>query len=511
MPKNETIHTNEDSKLTSLDDRHETNSQSLVSTNNRRIWLPSLGLRVSERKLLLVVIDLILLSSALIISLVLRTDFLRDLISVWLNVKWFVTLMVLWGVVATLFRLYDLSRAADPTIGVLSAAGAAGFTSLIYLTIPWLTPPIVNRSQGFIFVVASTGLIGIWRFIYSQLFIQPAFQRRAIVVGAGNSGKALAQALQINGHIRNTERYYGTGHELIGFIDDDPEKANTSILGIPVLGNSSQLLEFVRDLEVDEVVVSITNTEDIQPELFEAILDCRERGIPIQTMISVYERLTGRVAFEHASRNVALATGQDEAPYLRFYGLIKRIIDLFGALVGLVFLIVLVPFVGLANALSSNGPLFFSQTRIGRGGREISVYKFRSMVPDAEATGGAVWATIDDERITAAGRWLRRTHLDELPQILNVLRGDMSLVGPRPERPEFVQNLSQQIPFYRARHSVRPGITGWAQIHQDYGDSVDGAREKLEYDLYYIKNAGPLLDTLIMLRTITKVLAFRGR
>jgi len=133
------------------------------------------------------------------------------------------------------------------------------------------------------------------------------------------------------------------------------------------------------------------------------------------------------------------------------------------------------------------------------------------MIPTAETERGAVWASIDDERITFAGKLLRQSHLDELPQVINVVRGDMSIVGPRPERPEFVSELSLQIPFYRARHSLRPGITGWAQIHQDYGDSVEGAREKLEYDLYYIKNAGPTLDTLIMLRTITKMLTLRGR
>lgn len=497
--------------MTSVDDRHEGQAQPAVSANRRRIWLPSLGLRVSERRLLLVAADIFILSTSLIISLVLRTDLLQNASAIWLNVKWFVTLAILWGIIATLFRLYDLSRAADPAMGVIIAGGAAGLTSLIYLTIPWLTPPIGNRSQGYIFVIISVVLIGIWRLLYAQLFVQPAFQRRAIVVGAGNSGRALATALAGNGLKSKRNRQYGTGHELIGFVDDDPEKEGSAFLGIPVLGDSSRLLRLVRELDVDEVVVSITDTEGIRPELFEAILDCREIGIPIATMTTVYERLTGRVAFEHASRNVALATGQEDLPYLRFYGASKRIVDIIGAFIGLLFLTIFTPFVVLGNRITSPGPLFFRQRRVGRGGKDIDIIKFRSMIPDAETESGAVWATIDDSRITFAGRLLRQTHLDELPQVLNVLRGDMSLVGPRPERPEFVEYLSQDIPFYRARHSVRPGITGWAQIHQDYGDSVEGAREKLEYDLYYIKNGGPILDTLIMLRTITKVLALRGR
>ena len=148
---------------------------------------------------------------------------------------------------------------------------------------------------------------------------------------------------------------------------------------------------------------------------------------------------------------------------------------------------------------------------MGRGGRTFCVIKFRSMVPGAENESGAIWAAENDDRVTSFGRLLRHTHMDELPQFINVLRGEMSIVGPRPERPEFVGLLSRSVPFYRARHSVRPGITGWAQIHQDYGDSIERAKEKLEYDLYYLKRAGFRLDTVIMLRTIAKVLGFQGR
>jgi lipopolysaccharide/colanic/teichoic acid biosynthesis glycosyltransferase len=167
--------------------------------------------------------------------------------------------------------------------------------------------------------------------------------------------------------------------------------------------------------------------------------------------------------------------------------------------------------VALGNALTSPGPLFFRQRRLGRGGRPFSVMKFRSMVDDAESASGAIWAQPGDERVTRIGRLMRLTHVDELPQAINVLRGEMSWVGPRPERPEFVAELSKTIPFYRARHSLRPGVTGWAQIHQNYGDSVERAREKLQYDLYYIKHAGPALDGLIVLRTVAKVLTLQGR
>jgi lipopolysaccharide/colanic/teichoic acid biosynthesis glycosyltransferase len=234
-------------------------------------------------------------------------------------------------------------------------------------------------------------------------------------------------------------------------------------------------------------------------------------GAPVVSMTTLYERLTGRVAVEHASQNIENATGQSDSAFLRMYGVAKRIVDLVGAfLAGIPFLI-LIPFVMLANAFLSRGPLFFRQTRVGKGGKLFEVVKFRSMNPDAEDQSGAVWASEDDDRVTALGHWLRRTHLDELPQVINVIKGEMSLVGPRPERPEFVAALSQSIPFYRARHAVRPGITGWAQIHQDYGDSYERAKEKLEYDLYYLKRQSPVLDTEIILRTFTKVLGLKGR
>jgi exopolysaccharide biosynthesis polyprenyl glycosylphosphotransferase len=283
------------------------------------------------------------------------------------------------------------------------------------------------------------------------------------------------------------------------------------ISGLNVFGDSQQLVRLARTLAIDEIIVAITHAHTIQPALFEAILDCRELGIPITNMSTIYERLTGRVAVEYASQNIETATGSEQNSFVRVYYPAKRLVDMGSALIGLVVMLLLSPIVLLANALTSPGPLFYRQQRVGRGGRPFIVRKFRSMIPNAEEDSGAVWAKVKDDRVTPIGRLLRATHLDELPQATNVLRGEMSLVGPRPERPEFVGELSRQIVFYRARHCMRPGITGWAQIHQNYGDSVERAREKLEYDLYYVKHASFFLDSIIMLRTIMKVLGLRGR
>lgn len=455
--------------------------------------------------------DLFFLSLALTLSLLVRTNLLPGAYALLLNIKWYVTLWLVWAVFATVFDVYNLHRSAEPNKIIWNTVGSSGISSLIYLATPWLTPPIENRTQAFLFIALAIVFVGSWRMVHAGLFMRAAFQVRTLVVGAGLSGRSLVRALRSEEGKGELSPFLGTGHELIGFVDDNPERLVEDIEGVPVLGNSSQLVELVRQLDIDEVVIAITHLQTICPELFEAMLDCREMGIPVVTMTTIHERLTGRVAFEHASQNVELVSGQAENPFARMFDFVKRLVDIVGAFVGLVGLLAVIPFVLLANMIWSPGPLFFRQRRVGKGGRHIEVIKLRSMVPDAEQNSGAVWASEQDNRITAIGRWLRNSHLDELPQVINVLKGEMSLVGPRPERPEFVDQLSQTIPFYRARHSVRPGITGWAQIHQDYGDSVEGAKEKLGYDLYYIKRVGPFIDTLIVLRTISKVLGLRGR
>ena len=495
-----------------VNDWQKTIQQKLKSRIHlERLPLPSLGLRVSERKLLLFVVDAFLVNCSLIASLFLFTELLPSLRAVVEVYKWFVTLTAVWLGVSAIFDVYDLARAASLGFSLRAAMPAAAVTAMFYSGIPWLTPPIEQRSQAFSFILIATLSVGIWRAFYARLFIQPTFQHRALIIGAGRSGRALVRALQAEHARSSANPFQGTGYVLLGFIDDNAVYQNEAVEHVPVLGGSQHLVDVARRLRVDEIIVSITHAHRIRPEMFEAILDCREMGFPITTMPTVYERLTGRVAVEHASRNVEIAAGQTSGPFFRFYRVFKRLIDVMLAISGVLVLLLLIPFVALANALASPGSLFFRQRRVGYAGRTFSLLKFRSMVPDAEEAQGAQWAQEADARVTPIGRWLRYTHLDELPQVINVLRGEMSIVGPRPERPEFVARLSRDIPFYRARHSVRPGITGWAQIHQNYGDSVEGAREKLEYDLYYVKHATPITDVVIILRTVSKVLSLQGR
>jgi lipopolysaccharide/colanic/teichoic acid biosynthesis glycosyltransferase len=228
-------------------------------------------------------------------------------------------------------------------------------------------------------------------------------------------------------------------------------------------------------------------------------------------MLVLYEELLHRVPIQYLDTYWLLHSFGDEARVSGFYVIIKRLLDIVGGLVGVMAFLLILPFVGMAIWLESGRPILFSQTRFGRGGKPFEMVKFRTMRQDAEADGQPKWATEDDNRATRVGRFLRKTHLDELPQVINVVRGEMSLVGPRAERPELVKSLQETVPFYRARLLAKPGITGWAQINYGYAASVKATMIKLEHDLYYIKHRSLWLDLLILLRTPWTVLGFRGR
>ena len=233
-------------------------------------------------------------------------------------------------------------------------------------------------------------------------------------------------------------------------------------------------------------------------------------GICVRTMSEFYERYTGRVPLEYAGHDLHVVLPADRKAGYRLYAALWRAIEFALACLGCAMLALVIPLVWLANRLTSPGDLFYRQKRVGRGGKVFEIVKFRSMIMDAEKYSGAVWAEEDDPRITPLGRFLRKTRIDELPQFWNVLKGDMGLIGPRPERPEFVSQLDREIPYYRARHTLRPGLTGWAQVQYRYGSSVDDARIKLQYDLHYIKHRGPYLDLRILLKTVNVVLGMQG-
>ncbi|MGQ9794789.1 MAG: exopolysaccharide biosynthesis polyprenyl glycosylphosphotransferase [Anaerolineae bacterium] len=407
-----------------------------------------------------------------------------------------------WLFLAWALELYALPVAADIRAVLPRLLSVAGVVLLGYLVVFFLVAPHnqLIRLPLVYFLLLVTLLASLWRWVMTMMLARGVLRQRALVVGAGWAGRTIARLLREQA---NPE------FEMLGFIDDDAAKQGSSLDGLPVLGTGHDLLSVAHRLGADTIIYAITH--QLSGAMFRALLDCQAAGLAVVRMPALYEALTGRVPVDHI-RSDWLLPGEIEGGQISFfYQLVVHVMDLTFALLGGILLALLGPLIALLIKLDSPGPVFFRQIRSGRGGVPFQLFKFRSMRTDAEATTGARWATEDDPRITRVGRWLRRTRLDELPQILNILRGDIHLIGPRPERPEFIAQLEKEIPFYRARLAVKPGLTGWAQVKYRYGSTVEDARIKLEYDLYYIKHRSLGLDLQILLQTIGVMLALKGQ
>jgi len=463
-----------------------------------------LALRISERRLLLAGLDLLALNSALLLHLALWRQYSLGLGPVAEHPLWFVLLSLLWFPLAYAFDAYDLRVAGRLSTAALAVLKAGLLTALIYLLIPFLTPMLPTRRlalAAFPLLVIALLLVG--RGLYVLALAQPLFHRRALIIGAGWAGRTIAQAL--------TEHGDGT-FQIVGFIDDDPAKQDftfhVSRFTFDVLGNRHTLPALIAQHHATTLILSITH--EVNGELLQIMMDCLEMGVEIIPMPVLYEQLSGQVPVEHVGDNWYVAMPIEHPGTAALWSLVKRAMDVVLASSGLFLLALATPLIALAIYLDSPGPIFYSQWRVGKGGRRFRAYKLRSMVPGAEK-GRAVWADEDATRATCVGRILRRTHVDEFPQFLNILRGEMSAVGPRPERPEFVEELAAEIPFYRVRHAVKPGMAGWGLVKQGYGASKEDALLKLQYDLFYIKHQSLWLDIVILLKTILDTLTLRGR
>jgi sugar transferase (PEP-CTERM system associated) len=294
---------------------------------------------------------------------------------------------------------------------------------------------------------------------------------------------------------------------VLGYLDDSPDAGDAIPRNHQLLGKIKDLTGIVAENHPDLIVVAQFDRRGALPT--KALLECRLRGILVEDWPTFYEKETGKILVAELRPSwLIFSDGFVKTPSSE---IIKRGIDTVLSLIGLIVTFPLMLLIAASIRIDSPGPILFRQRRLGKHGRVFVIYKFRSMRDDAEHGTGPVWAREGDSRVTRVGRIIRRTRLDELPQLFNVLIGDMSFIGPRPERPEFVDELEEQIPFYRARLSVKPGITGWAQVRYHYGASVEDALEKLQYDLYYVKNVSLFLDLLILLNTIQVVLFARGR
>jgi exopolysaccharide biosynthesis polyprenyl glycosylphosphotransferase len=404
---------------------------------------------------------------------------------------------VLWFLAAALpaaspFAALSISR----TAGIL-ARGAA-ILVLLYLAVYFYSPRgLLPRLVVLYFVWEAFLLTFAWRLIFIAVFSRDRFRSRAIIVG---SGPAAGVALDIIRHNRGRH----ADVDLIVLEDDTPDSALHGVLTVPVEG----LQQAVEQRPVSELVLALRRPPE--GELLQTLLACQEAGMEIVRVQTLIEQMLHRVPVDLLEPDWLMTDLADAMRLRDASWLGKRAVDILGGLAGVALGAAAAPFIMLAIWLDSGGPIFYRQQRLGRAGIPFQLVKFRTMTPDAERPGEARWAGAADPRVTRVGRFLRRTRLDELPQFLSVVRGEMSLVGPRPERAEFVRSLQDEIPFYRARLMVPPGLTGWAQVNLRYGDSVAGARAKLEYDLYYVKHRTLVFDCAIILRTLGTVVRLRG-
>ncbi len=381
-------------------------------------------------------------------------------------------------------------------VRAIQALGATSF--LLAAAYYWWPTLIIGRG---VFAIAASFVIAAvigWRLAFEWFTWRVGPHERLLLVGTTPASVALARELY--------DMRSQLGVEIVGFVDPDPDLVGSPVVNPGVIGTIDDIPAIVRERTVDRVVVSLSDARGRLP--MDRLLEMKLDGVAFAHLASVYEEYTGKIAVENLRPSWFIFS--DGFRKSAWTGAVKRAMDLALAAVGLVIGAPLMVLTALAIWLTSDGPVLFHQRRVGLQNKPITVHKFRSMRVDAEAATGAVWSQQGDPRITSIGGFLRRTRLDELPQLWTVLKGDMSFVGPRPERPEFVEQLTQQIPFYGQRHVVRPGLTGWAQIRYTYGASVEDAMMKLQYDLFYIKNHSIALDIYIVFSTIKTVVLRRG-
>jgi sugar transferase (PEP-CTERM system associated) len=375
-----------------------------------------------------------------------------------------------------------------------SILAAALILVILYYLFPGLA---IGRGIFLINLSLCPLLLFSWRYGYRWMVDRRLLNERILIIGSGPLAKEIgAEILSLK----------SLGYQIVGFIDHDPAMVGVRLLNPSIIGEYLQLTSIAQQEGINRIIVAPTERRGKMP--IDALLHCKLSGIKIEDGISFFEQITGKIPLEGLKPSWLIFS--DGFKIQKATRVVKRSMDIFFSIVGLILAIPFFLMIPLLIRLDSPGPIFYLQERVGENGRLFRLIKFRSMGADAEAEVGPVWAQDDDSRVTRIGMFLRRTRMDEIPQLFNVLKGEMSFVGPRPERPCFVEQLNQEIPYYRLRFSLKPGITGWAQIRYRYGSSVKDAFEKLQYELYYIKNLSLFLDLAILFSTVRVVLSGRG-
>ena len=398
-----------------------------------------------------------------------------------------------------LLDLYNFKHSQTWGEMLFALAIAIGFVCIGIGLLSFAIPKFgVAGKMYYLSILIASFFLLVWRLAFELYITRFAAQENILIVGTGEVAR------QVGEEIKRRKRL---GFHLVGFINIPPAKSIRSGGGVgEVLGDPSQMDRIIEQHGIDKIVVAITERRGEYP--VKEMLALRVNGCQVLEWPGFFEKLSGRIPIDSLAPSFFIFN--EGFRKSRFLLSIRRVVSAIVAAVLLVLLLPVFLVVAVLIKLDSPGPVIYSQIRVGQNGKRIRIYKFRSMRNDAEQNGDAVWAVENDPRITRVGGFLRKSRMDEFPQLFNVMIGELDFVGPRPERPEFVEKLQDQIPYYALRHTVKPGITGWAQVMFHYGSSIDESKEKLQYDLFYIKNMSLKLDLLILFHTVKIVLLGRG-
>lgn len=454
---------------------------------------------VSERKILLKGFDIIFVLFALycVSSLF---DFKYFTFST-TNFYWTIVLAFYLHVFGSVFEMYNLQTSSNQFQIIKSIILTSSTTVLVYLLTPLYTPVLPsNRLQIIFFFLAIFMALLLWRIFYVKFLASHRFYKNAILVCDKEQLQELISGLE------NADPHY----KIIGFVNSDGDHSFDINLKGTVNIKADELEFYVRNNSISEIVIASQKTEGITVNLYNQLIHLLENGITIKEYTQVYENLTQRIPVQYVSRDFYRYFPFSRSNQNQLYLLITRLIEIVFSLIGLLIGMVVLPLILIGNLIGNRGNLFYIQERVGKNGKVFKIFKYRTMVKNAEANG-AVFTTLNDNRITPFGKFMRKTRLDEFPQFINILKGDMGIIGPRPERPFFVQEIATVMPFYETRHIIKPGLTGWAQVNYAYGDSIEDSLVKLQYDLYYIKHRSVFLDINITIKTFSTVLFYRGQ
>ena len=450
---------------------------------------------ISERKVLLRVFDVFfVLLSLYLIGKFFFFNYFQITTS---NYYWTIVLPLYINGIGTIFEMYNLQIANNKFQILKSTLLTAAVTTLFYLLTPFYTPELPsNRLQILLFFFAILVSLLLWRNVYIYFLATNRFVKKVIFIGSSKKIEALvAELVKVDPH-----------YEVIGFIATDDKIVKTKLKNISI-----DTLEMVFAKQyISEVVVSNENNKSISADLYSQLLKLLEKGIIIRQYSEVYEYSTNRLPINFDDKELYKFFPFSRSNHNAFYISYNRFFDVVFSVKGLLLLAAIIPVLQVLNLLWNKGPLLYTQERVGRNGVPFKIYKLRTMIIDAEKEG-AVFATSNDIRITPFGKFLRRIRLDEVPQFINVLKGEMGIIGPRPERPIFVDEIAKKIPLYQTRHVIKPGLTGWAQVNYPYGQNIEDSLMKLRYDLYYIKHRSLFLDINIVMKTLSTILFARGQ